>query len=195
VEIWHGFSSFCIKKICNMKYLATWLVFAFLPVFLLAQSDVPRLSKMPIGESGCSAYFPEGMPAFEASKSEDGADVYTSEMELGEYRFGCIAVKFAEPFTDSSPEEMEDLLISYLDFLKEQFEITDAIGYGKGHLQDGHPDVRGVIDYWQDAEETQFAIKGWVNQRYLGIMFIYGATEYPIFNVQQMYLDGFRFGE
>jgi len=178
-----------------MKYLVNCLVFAFLPVFLLAQTDVPRLSKMPIGESGCSAYFPSGMPAFEASKSEDGADVYTSEMEVGEYRFGCIAVKFSEPFSDSSPEELEELLISYMDYLKEQFGITSSAGYGKGHLQEGLPDVRGVLDYWQDAEKTQFAIKGWVNQHYLGIMFVYGATEYPIFNVQQMYLDGFRFGE
>lgn len=178
-----------------MKYLVTCIALALMPSFLLAQTDAPRLSKMPIGNSGCSAYFPSGMPAFEASKSEDSSDVYTSEMEVGEYRFGCIAVKFAAPFTDSSPEEMEDLLVSYLDFLKEQFGVTSSVGYGKGHLQDGHPEVRGVIDYWEDADKTQFAVKGWVNQQYLGIMFIYGATEYPIFNVQQLYLDGFRFGE
>lgn len=178
-----------------MKYLATWLALAFLPVFLLAQTDVPRLSKMPIGESGCSGYFPEGMPAFEASKSDDGADVYTAQMELGDHLFGCIAVKFAEPFTESEPDEMEELLLTYLNFLQEQFEITSSVGYGLGHLQEAVPDARGVIDYWENDDGYKYAIKGWVNQKYLGFLYIGGFDDYPIFNVQQMYLDGFRFGE
>lgn len=195
MEKWHGFSSSCIKKIANMKYLATWLALAFFPVFLLAQTDVPRLSKMPIGESGCSAYFPEGMPAFEASKSEDGADVYTAEMQLGNYTFGCIAVKFSEPFSDASPDDMEELLLGYLNYLQEQFEITSSAGYGTGHVQEGLPDVRGVIDFWEDDDGFKHAVKGWVNQKYLGIMYIGGYEDYPNFNVQQMYLDGFRFGQ
>ena len=150
---------------------------------------------MDIGQSGCSAYFPEGMPDFELSKSEDGADVYTSEVAVDGFMFGCIAVKFVEPFTDSSPEEMEGLLISYMEYLKSHFEITASAGVGKGHTLESSPDARGVLDYWEDAEKTQFAVKGWVNQRALGVMIIYGPIEYPNFNLQQMYLDGFRFRE
>lgn len=182
-----------------MKYFAIFLALLVLPMLLGAQSDskvkVPRLSKMAIGESGCAAYFPEGMPEFELSKSEDGADVYTSEIDVDGFRFACIAVKFVEPFTDSSPDELEDLLINYMDYLKDNFGVTTSAGVGRGHTLESAPDARGVLDYWADADEIQYAVKGWITQRALGIMIIYGATEYPHFNVQQMYLDGFRFGE
>ncbi len=183
-----------------MKIVATCLALLFLPFLLAAQTEttvkVPRLSKKEIGQSGCSAYFPEGISDFELTKSEDGSDVYTGEVEVdGGYLFSCITVKFGEPFTDSSPEEMEELLISYMEFLQTNFEITDAAGVGKGHTLESAPDARGVIDYWEDDEGIQFAVKGWVNQKALGIMFVYGMGEYPHFNLQQMYLDGFRFGQ
>lgn len=182
-----------------MKSLATFLSFLVLPFFLAAQSDtkipVPRLSKIPIGQSGCSAYFPDGMSEFELSKSEDGSDVYTGEANVDGYYFACITVKFAEPLTNISAEEQEELLISYMDYLKNNFGIITSAGVGRGHTLESAPDARGVLDYWEDAEKTKFAVKGWVNSNYIGIMILYGPTEYPIFNVQQMYLDGFRFGE
>jgi hypothetical protein len=181
-----------------MKSFATLLAALILPILLSAQTEGslknPRLSKKEIGQSGCSAYFPEGMGDFELSKSEDGADVYTGEVAVDGFSFACIAVKFSEPFTDSSPEEMEQLLISYMDYLKGQFSITASAGVGRGHTLESTPDARGVIDYWEDAESTQYAVKGWANQRAIGIMVLYGPTEYPHFNLQQMYLDGFRFG-
>ncbi|MCC6722907.1 MAG: hypothetical protein IT258_00255 [Saprospiraceae bacterium] len=179
-----------------MKYLSFLLVLvAVFPCFLSAQNNVPRLSKMAIGQSGCYGYFPAGMSEFTPSKSEDGADVYTGEAEVDGFHFACITVKFAEPFTDSSPEEMEELLISYMAFLQEQFGITTSAGVGRGHTLETAPDARGVIDYWEGADSVQYAVKGWVNPKALAIMMIYGATEYPIFNLQQMYLDGFRFSD
>lgn len=177
-----------------MKYFAILLVLAVLPFALLSQeTKAPRLEKTAIGSSGSSAYLPANMPEFELSYSEDKAEVYTSEIEIDSFAFGCIAVKFAEPFTDSDPEEMETLLISYLDFLKGAFEITGAAGYGRGHTMDTHPDARGVLDYWEDAQKVQYVVKGWVNQRNLGILYIAGPREYPYFNLQQLYLNGWRF--
>ena len=190
---------FCIKKIANMKSFATLFAALLFPIILSAQSEetvkVPRLSKMDIGQSGCAAYFPEGMPDFELSKSEDGADVYTSDMEVDGFRFACITVKFTEPFTDSEPDELEELLIGYLEYLQTQFEITSSAGVGLGHTLESAPDARGVLDYWEDGEGTQYAVKGWINQKAIGIMISYGPGEYPHFNLQQMYLDSFRFGK
>jgi hypothetical protein len=80
-------------------------------------------------------------------------------------------------------------------FLQTAFEVTGSAGAGTGHTMDGMPDVRGVIDYWETAEGLQFSVKGWINKKYLGFMYIAGVEEYPFFNLQQMYLDGFRFGE
>jgi hypothetical protein len=182
-----------------MNRLAILFLFFSIPLFSIAQSNngtqLPRLTKMPIGQSGCSAYFPKGMPEFELSKSEDGSDVYTSEAEVEGFYFACITVKFLEPFSDAAPQELENLLISYLDFLQSQFSVTEAAGAGKGNTLESSPNARGVIDYWQDAEDTHYVVKGWVNPRALGIMLIYGLTDYPHYNLQQMYLDGFRFPE
>ncbi len=90
---------------------------------------------------------------------------------------------------------MEDLLIGYMAYLHEQFGITEAVGVGKGHTLESAPGARGVIDYWKDADGVQYAVKGWVNQQALGILMVYGLTEYPHFNLQQLYLDGFRFND
>lgn len=160
-----------------------------------ASPKIPRLSKTDIGQSGCAAYLPAEMPEFDLQKSEDGADVYTSEVAIDSFVFGCIAVKFTEAFEDSSPENQEELLISYMEFLKGAFEITDATGYGKGHTLESAPDARGVIDYWKDDAGNQYVVKGWINRKYIGFLYIGGAGDYPYFNLQQMYLDGFRFGE
>lgn len=158
-------------------------------------SKVPRLNKTGIGQSGCAAYLPAEMPEFTLAKSEDGSDVYTSEAIVDSFAFGCITVRFAETFANASAEELEELLISYLEFLKSLFEITGATGYGKGHTQESAPDARGVIDYWKDGAGRQYVVKGWINPQCIGILYIGGAGEYPHFNLQQMYLDGFRFGE
>ncbi len=178
-----------------MKKILLLLVVASLSQVLFAQNDIPRLSKKAIGQSGCYAYFPEGIGDFELSKSEDGADVYTGEVEVDGFRFACITVKFVEPFSESTPEEMEELLMSYMSYLQEHFDITESVGVGKGHTLESAPDARGAIDYWQDAEGIQFVVKGWIDRRALGIMMIYGVEEYPHFNLQQMYLDGFRFSD
>lgn len=181
-----------------MKNFAVLFIALVLPSLFLAQSEskakIPRLSKMDIGISGCTGYFPEDMPEFEMTKSDDGSDVFTSEIEVDGYFFACITVKFGEPFSDSTPDDMEALLVSYLEYLQSQFGITTSAGAGKGHTLETDPDARGVLDYWEDANHTQYAVKGWVNSKYIGIMLLYGPAEYPHFNLQQMYLDGFRFG-
>ncbi len=178
----------------KMKHLSLGILSTCLTLSLFAQEiKPPRLVKTVIGDSGCSAYLPAGMPEFEHSKSEDDADVYTSEMELDNFVFGCIAVKFTAPFTDSGSDDLEDLLIAYMDYLQGAFEITSAAGYGRGHTLDAYPNARGVLDYWEDGEKNQFAVMGWIDQSHLGFLYIGGAKEYPLFNVQEMYLKGWRF--
>ncbi len=177
-----------------MKNLVIGILLALFVLPLHAQElKPPRLVKTAIGSSGCSAYLPAGMPEFEQSKSEDDADVYTSEIALDSFVFGCIAVKFATPFTDSKSAELEDLLIAYMDYLQGAFEITDAVGYGRGHTLEAYPDARGVLDYWEDDEGNQFAVMGWIDGNALGFLYIGGGREYPLFTVQEMYLKGWRF--
>ena len=163
------------------------------PVETPSVPSVPRFSKTPIGACGCSLYAPPGLTFGDPSKSEDGAEVWTAEVKEGDWIYGVIAVKFKEPFADATPENLEELLVAYLGFVQAQAGVTKAVGVGRGHTQAENPGARGVIDYWEDAEGDQWAVKGWVDKERLAVLFVAGKGEYPWFEAQQMYLDGFRF--
>ena len=176
-----------------MKILRTaFLLFFFTQAFGQEDYKVPRLRKVAIGNSGTYAYMPSENIEVDLSYSEDSSEVYTTEYDDGNYHFSIIVVKLKSTLLES-PEDKTNLLESYLDFLQTQFEVTSAAGYGEGHTMESEPDAIGVLDYWVDKDDDHWEVKGWANSNTLGIMMIYGANDYPIFNVQQMYLDGFRF--
>ncbi len=179
-----------------IRFLSIFLVF-LLPFVLSAQNTVPRLSKFSVAQTGCSVYFPGDPGAFERSLSQDSSEVYTGEVEHGDFFFALILVNFTDATAEGfkTKEDKELVMENYLDFLQEQFGITEAAGYGRGHTLESAPDAAGVIDYWEDAEKTQYAVKSWCNGRFLSVLLLYGAKEYPHFNVQQMFLNGFRFPE
>jgi hypothetical protein len=174
----------------KMKKLITILIYFFFTTtyFCFGQST-PRFQKANILTSGCAAYFPNGIPAFEMTLSEDSSKVYTGEVNVDNYVFGIICVKLSEKVGS----EKEDLLINYLDFLKSAFKIKGSAGYGKGHTLESCPSAVGVIDYWEDADGTKYQIKGWINESYLAVLYINGKTDYPNLNIANVFLNGFRF--
>jgi hypothetical protein len=157
-----------------------------------ADFAVPRFQRTNIGTTGLSAYLPPGFPELTVAPSEDGSEVHAGELEQGGFVYGVIGLRFAAPL-EGDPESHEQLLITYLDFLKSQLGVTEAAGYGLGHGLESEPSARGVIDYWQDSSGRHYAIKGWVSQTHLAVLYVAGPTEYPVFSAQQLYLDGIRF--
>lgn len=153
---------------------------------------VPRLSKTAIPGCGCSFYAPEGVKFDPPEKSPDGAEVWTVDTTVGSHHMGVIAVKFSAGMPTDA-ETLEGVLVSYLDYLKGTLKITSAAGYGKGHTMESNPAARGVIDFWKDADGDEWKVKGWVDPTHIGVMFVYGKGEFPIYNLQEMFLDGFRF--
>jgi hypothetical protein len=157
-----------------------------------------NFQKYQINNSGRYAYFPEDPGVFEVEPSEDGSDVYTADILFVDKHFrtshyGTIMVDFPDNvFNESSKEQLEGLLIGYLDYLKQSFSITESTGYGKGHTLESNPDAIGVIDYWVDVDKTPWKIKGWVDKNTLAVMFIYGES-LPEEGYQEMFLNGFRF--
>ena len=147
------------------------------------------LEKYQLGDSGCSAYFFCDPGTFDKNYSPDSSIVYTAECtdELMNYGIICVA------FTNAIPDilEAEDVLVSYMDYLKDALGITTSMGYGYGHLLQEREDTRGVLDYWTDAEENNWKVKGWTDGRYLGILFAYTQDEIAEEPVN-VYLDGFR---
>ena len=156
-----------------------------------SQEPIPRMQKYSVLETGCTYYLPDSVN-FELSFSEDGAKVIVCEVLFGNFHFSTITVEFVEG-TVESEEDKKAILESYLDYLKGTFEITESANYGWGHTLDSNPNAIGVIDYWVDSEGTQFALKAWCDGAFLSVMLIYGNEEYPYYNVQEMFFDGFRF--
>lgn len=154
--------------------------------------SVPRLAKYTVGTTGCAVYLPSDPGEFEMSLSEDDSQIFTGESKHGDHFFAVIVVQLSEPIGDAE-EDKYDMMTAYLDFLQEQFSVTGAAGYGKGHTLESAPKAVGVIDYWEDAEGTQYAIKSWCDGNFLSVLLLYGPEDYPIYNVQDMFLNGFRF--
>lgn len=169
------------------------IIFVILCISAVGQ-NVPRFTKVDIMNSGCKAYFPGTPTNFTQEYSDDSSKVYTGSFDFAGFTYGIIAVKFKQPQVLAA-NEYEDLLISYMDFLKTHFNVKQAVGYGKGHTHTYNTEAKGVIDYWEDEDKNELAVKGWIDSKYIGFMYIKGKGEYPYYNAQSMFLNGFVFGK
>lgn len=163
------------------------LLISFL-LLITAAGFSQSIKKYAVSNSGCSAYF-FCEPKFESSKSQDSSTVYTAECIKDEVSYGIICVKLLNPVTDLT--QAEDLLISYADFLKSSFDITQSAGYGKGHHLNNNENTRGILDYWQDKDKNNWKIKAWTDGKYIGFMYAYSKKALPEQKVN-VFLDGFR---
>ena len=146
------------------------------------------LKKYPIGNSGCSLYI-YCEPKFTVEKSTDSSLVYTGECVKDDISYGIVCVKLLNPVSDLTMAE--DLVISYLDYLKENFNIINAAGYGKGHRLNNKENTRGILDYWEDKDKDKWKIKAWTDGKFIGFMYAYSKKELPEAKVN-VFLDSFR---
>jgi hypothetical protein len=163
----------------------TLLLFAFLFSGIVhAQS----LKKYPISNSGCSVYsYCESK--YNVDLSDDSSKVYTGECTIADVSYGTICIKLLTPVNDLTMAE--DLVISYMDFLKINFDIKKATGYGKGHRLNNNENTRGIIDYWEDADLNKWKVKAWTDGKFIGFMYVYSKKELPEPKVN-VFLDSFR---
>lgn len=146
------------------------------------------LKKYPISNSGCSLYI-YCEPKFTIEKSTDSSLVYTGECVKDDISYGIVCVKLLNPVSDLTMAE--DLVISYLDYLKENFSIINAAGYGKGHRLNNKENTRGILDYWEDKDKDKWKIKAWTDGKFIGFMYAYSKKELPEAKVN-IFLDSFR---
>ena len=163
--------------------------------FLLAStiyfliSDAQSFKKVPISNSGCLVYTYCDFK-FETEYSEDSSQVFVSECEKDGLTYGIICVKLSQAEDDLG--RAEESMISYLDYLKESFNIIRSAGYGKGHKLANNEKTRGVLDYWEDGDKNNWKIKAWTNGKFIGVLYGFSPKELPEQKLN-LYLDGFRF--
>jgi len=179
-----------------MKLAGILLVSFFINMLAFGQGTftAPRFTKTAIGNSGSFAYLPETKTpqTFDMSYSPDSARLYTCDIAFGNFNYSVIVVKLNDVILETN-EDKENMIISYLDYLKKNFDIVQFAGYGKGHTLESNPQAIGMIDYWEDKDKQQWSVKAWADESTLGVMLVYGATEYPNATTLGMFLNGFRF--
>ena len=159
-----------------------------LSLFCIFTGHSKSLKKYPISNSGCSLYI-YCEPKFSVEKSTDSSLVFTGECVKDDISYGVVCVKLLNPVSDLTMAE--DLLISYLDYLKENFNIINAAGYGKGHRLNNKENTRGILDYWEDKDKDKWKIKAWTDGKYIGFIYAYSKKELPEAKVN-IFLDSFR---
>ena len=184
-----------LEKGLKNKFMKNSLLLFILLIFTYFSycQAVPRFNKTTIMNSGCYAYFPDTPTNYEQTLSEDSSFVYTASVNFDNYTYGIIVIKFKTAFNIST-SELEDLLISYMDYLKSTFNITSSLGYGKGYTSNFNANATGIIDTWQDKENYTLSIKGWIDKDFIGFLYLKGKEEYPNYNIRNIFLNGFVFG-
>ena len=171
-------------KTLPMSRVLLATLFIFQSLVGIAQT----LKKLPVGRSGCSIY--TYCPTkFDFDYSEDSSAVYTGECIQAEVTYGTICIKLLKPINDLAAAE--EVMISYLDFLKADFHVKKSTGYGKGHILNKNEQTRGVLDYWNDTEGQNWKVKGWTDGKFIGVMYAMSKKELPEEKVNA-FLDGFR---
>lgn len=182
------------KNIDFMRFLAS--IILFLTSSLLfsqeeTKSIVPRFTKSKIGSSSTFAYFPTEKPLFEEAMSPDSSNVITTEIQVGEYYFSIVHIDLHQAVEDSLSRE--ELLVGYLDFLKDNFSIQGFAGYGKGHTLSSNSKAQGIIDFWKDVNGVEYSVKGWITPKTISIFMIYGASTYESQSIKELYFNSLRF--
>lgn len=165
----------------------THILFAAIMLYSLP-TTAQSIKKIPVGNSGCSIYTYCDIK-FEESKSRDSSMIYAGECNRDSIAYGVICVQLITP--PESLQLAEDLLMAYLDFLKESFKINQSAGYSKGHRLNNIENTRGLLDYWKDRDNNNWKIKGWTDGKIISVLYAYSQKKLPEPKVN-LFLDGFR---
>jgi hypothetical protein len=163
------------------------LIFSTL-FFTIARSQ--SLKKYEISKSGCSVYMYCAPGRFDETYSEDSSKVYTAECNMDGLNYGIICVQLLT--ASENLGEAEDMVISYLDYLKVNFDIKSAVGYGRGNHLNNREDTRGVVDYWKDGDSNNWKVKAWTNGKIIGVLYAYSQKELSETKID-VFLNSFRF--
>ena len=168
---------------------------SFSLVFFTLAAFSQKIRKQEIKDtnnnSGCAVYSFCDLK-FDVSYSLDSSLVYTGECSVDSLNNGVICVQLREPLTNL--DDAESMLVSYLDYLKTNFSITQSAGYGKGHQLRNNVNTRGVIDYWEDKDHNNWKVKAWSNKKFIVVLYSYSTKNLPETRID-VYLNSLIFPE
>lgn len=148
------------------------------------------IKKYYAANTGCCVYMYCDPGTFSLDLSPDSSEVYTGTCDIDSVTYTVILVKFKSKV--ESIDAAEDVVVSYLDYLKSAFKINKSVGYGKGNRLNNDENTRGVVDYWEDTSGNHIKIKGWTNGAFIGVLMVTSNAEINEDKVN-FFLNGLRF--
>lgn len=123
--------------------------------------------------------------------SQDSSYVYSASCQADSMEWAVVLVEL-----NFNPEEnqREDMLVAYLDYLKQAFSIQASAGVGKGHTSERNPGAKGVIDFWEGESGENYKVKAWANANFVAVLMIISPqnTE-PNYSKSEFFLNSLTF--
>jgi hypothetical protein len=166
-------------------------ILIFIAVLMVIQVKAQDgLTRYEVGNSGCSAAFFAVPDPANISFSPDSSMVYTMEStDPDGITCSLIAVDLAQ---NLEGDAIEEVLSSYLDFLKAQLEITHSDGYTKGYILPTHPSAHCMRDSWSD-DKSRIAVMGCSNGDFIIVLLVFSNSWKDISEKKEGFFQSIRF--
>jgi hypothetical protein len=165
------------------------LAFIFTGLFIATAGQA--LKKYPVGNTGCEVYFFCNPGVFSKEVSADSSEVYTGECKASDgLSYGLVCVALGVEARADDMRKAEDILQSYMDYLKARLNITYASGYRRDYRLRNNEHSRGILDYWRDKQNNNWKVKGWTDGKYMGVLYVVFKDEISE-EKSDVFLDGF----
>ncbi len=168
------------------------LVCCFVAAFTALSAQTIQFKNYAIDNTGYGALFPADPGKADVSMNNSELEEYTMEVSSNGKRYGLQVVLLGTNFINSDKETLESLLVSYMQLLKLSYDVTSGIGYIREQKHPYNADANGILDFWEDERGAQWAVKGWVDNTALAVLYVHTRSAADM-NVPYEFLDGFAF--
>jgi hypothetical protein len=168
------------------------LVCCFVAAFISVTAQTTPFKNYSINNTGYGALFPADPGKADFSMNNSELEEYTMEVSSNGKRYGLQLVLLGTNFLNSEKETLESLLVSYMQLLKLSYDVTSSIGYIREQKHPVNTDANGILDFWEDEHGAQWAVKGWVDNNALAVLYVHTRSAAGM-KVPYEFLDGFAF--
>jgi hypothetical protein len=155
---------------------------------LFFRNSTKSFQKYTLPRTGCTVLL---LPTF------NHQTLFTSENELlhyancteGNIHFGVLCAELNKPL---SYFEAEEKLVRFADGVRAGLNIPHNTGISTGHTLRNEKNTLGIIDFWQDRKGIDWKVKGYINGRYMAVLYVKNINEGDSLK-QEAFLDSFEF--
>ena len=155
--------------------------------FVLRLTSPRKYGYHSIGDTGCSALLLSGND-IDMTWTASGDQLHCTEFTENKVTYGIICIKLQQEY---EMDEAIALLKNYINKLKGPFYILHNIGL-KNSVDWNSTTSRVFVDYWQDAYQKDWKLKGYTDGNVMAVLYVKNISEVTV-EKQDLFLDSFHF--